>query len=429
MEYNSQNQVQLKSLKLGEVLGIDTKEYILKIPEYQRIYSWEEKHVWRLLSDLNQRSEAPYHLGTIILHKRVSQEAGNPRHVYDIVDGQQRLVTLSLLLLGLKPESDFPLLNESFESKLAESYVAYNKWLIQNFIAKPHKLKEDSLRRNLVFSVLILESPNLDLAYTFFSSENGKGKSLTDYDLLKSHHLRYVHLAPQAEHLADRWDDLIRRSNNDDPGKPLARTLGLHLFRLRKWMRKQSWNEWENRKVKRHFEAAPIIPDIPPFGEQFHFYETIQGGSHFFAYVEHFVSRFEEFQRLELYAQLHQNLSWEYHWWYRDVIEGLTFAYFLKFGKQYILNAFGSIMDLVSHQRYTVYRANLPSILSYVAQGEIIMMIDQATSPTFLLAEMKIAIDRLSSEEDLSGTRGRYKSHIQTIKRNLNISHQSEHND
>jgi hypothetical protein len=57
-------------------------------------------------------------------------------------------------------------------------------------------------------------------------------------------------------------------------------------------MRKSEWSDDEKFKVKTEFEAAFTIPDIPPFGEQFEFYESIRGGSHFFAYADHFIYKF-----------------------------------------------------------------------------------------------------------------------------------------
>lgn len=410
------NSVALKTYHLGELLGIiDNANIELIIPEYQRTYCWEEKHVFRLLKDLNKRCHSTYHLGTIILHKQNNNQ-------YDIVDGQQRLVTLSLILLALNNEANFKFLDQPFESAQAESYVAYNKYLINNFLNKPNKIQYELLIKNICFSVLILNNANLDLAYTFFTSENGKGKSLTDYDLLKSHHLRYVHIAEQAEHLADKWDDAIRTSNNNDSTKPLARTLGIHLFRLRKWMRKRNWDEDEKRKVKNHFEAAPIIPYIAPFGEQFEYYETIQGGTHFFEYSHHFVQRFEEFTELEIFKQLYLHLSWEKHWWYRDATETLLFAYFLKFGQQYISEASVKIIDYLSFHRYENSRVYMSSILNYVNQSEIVMMIDQATSPTFFLAELQIKIDLLPEVKPEPGTRERFFNNVNAIKQNLKIA-------
>ena len=60
-------------------------------------------------------------------------------------------------------------------------------------------------------------------------------------------------------------------------------------------------------------EAAIVIPDIPPFGEQFHFNESIQGGSHFFAYVDRFVHLFNMFRQLPEYRAT-ELVSGESHW-------------------------------------------------------------------------------------------------------------------
>ena len=91
----------------------------LRIPEYQRIYCWEEKNVYRLLEDVFDLSnKSKYYLGNIIL-----QEVEN--NFYDIIDGQQRLVTLSLILNELG-EQNLNLLNQCFRSDDANAYIAYN---------------------------------------------------------------------------------------------------------------------------------------------------------------------------------------------------------------------------------------------------------------------------------------------------------------
>jgi hypothetical protein len=413
--------VELRTEVLGNLLGLSTKsqekqnDYALSIPDYQRIYSWEEKHVLRLLKDIQNHAGKTYHMGSIILHQTKNKEN---KTVYDIVDGQQRLVTLSLLLFNLG-ETNFELLQESFQSKKARSYVAYNKWLIDNYIKKGNELNKDRILDNLRFSVLILKSNNLDLAYTFFSNENGKGKALSDYDLLKSHHLRYILIDKQAEHAAERWHNLLLASDNDDTSKSLGRTFEVYLFRLRKWMRKRNWNENSNRKVKTEFEAAAIIPNIAPFGEQFHFYESIQGGTHFFAYAEHFVHQFKDFSKTESFKVLNKHLNWEKHWWYRDVIEAFVFGYYLKFGNLYLKEATILVMRLVSQHRYTTSRAYLKSVHNYAASSEIVLMLDQATSPTFFLAEINTLIHKLPFVPELRGTRERYKNAILRIEEEL----------
>lgn len=384
-------------------------EFSLSIPDYQRIYCWTEKNVHQLLDDIINHGDKPFHLGSIILHKTKRAE----EDVYSIVDGQQRLVTLALLFLQLQPEINLKLLDEKFESSEAQSYIAYNKTLIGNFVIK-NKLSMDKLLNGLHFSVLIINDGSLDLAYTFFSNQNSRGKSLTDYDLLKAHHLRFITIDEHAEHLAGRWDNIILNSDNDSSDKDLGRTFGIYLYRLRKWMRKNEWSDVEKFKVKTEFEAALTIPDIPPFGEQFEFYESIQGGSHFFAYADHFIYRFKTFILTSQYHSL-KNISGETHWWYKDVIEGLLFAYYLKFGTIYLSEALYCIERLISEHRYGSSRSSLRAVLKYAGESEIIMMIDQATSPTFFLAETLQKIDKLSFPVDLPGIRWRYQKNAKIV--------------
>jgi uncharacterized protein DUF262/uncharacterized protein DUF1524 len=81
-----------------------------KIPDYQRAYDWSEEKVRRLLEDClngfyylsNNSAETPFtFLGTIILVKERSPEATFDGSSLLVVDGQQRLTTLSLLSCAL----------------------------------------------------------------------------------------------------------------------------------------------------------------------------------------------------------------------------------------------------------------------------------------------------------------------------------------
>ena len=71
----------------------------LKIPNYQRPYTWSTKSALALFNDIfreYKNNKTEYRIGSTILH----QESEN----YNIVDGQQRLTTLTILLnlLGQK---------------------------------------------------------------------------------------------------------------------------------------------------------------------------------------------------------------------------------------------------------------------------------------------------------------------------------------
>ncbi|OZM79676.1 DUF262 domain-containing protein [Pseudonocardia sp. MH-G8] len=75
-------------------------DYDLTVPAYQRPYAWEPEQAQELLDDLvlalDHSPEEPYFLGSIVLVKK--DESPD----CDIIDGQQRLTTLTILLAVLR---------------------------------------------------------------------------------------------------------------------------------------------------------------------------------------------------------------------------------------------------------------------------------------------------------------------------------------
>lgn len=391
----------------------------LTIPEYQRIYCWPEKNVHLLLNDIFMKEHShPYHIGTIIIH----QENDN----WNIIDGQQRLVTLSLLLQEL---GDFtsPLLDAKFESKRANDFVAYNRYLIQNYIRHKAWTKEDKqARKTLVLEkisldILLLSDESLDLAYTFFSAQNDKGKALSDYDLLKSHHLRFIPWEKQQIHIAQRWDSLLLNHEHDSGDRGVSIVVGFYLYCLRRWTMQYECNPFLNKAIKQEFEAAPYIESIPPFGEMFHYNEAIQGGSHFFAYVQHFIDRYESFKNTnamrilnktiscsgkfyhteyDLDAQSYKQVGVEHrfstHYWFGDLIAAHLFAYYIKFGDQYLAEALTCITRIISSLRYQTSKANQYKLLERAGEKGLLLSLNRATSPTFFLADASNMIAQLA---------------------------------
>lgn len=399
-----QEQVILENLQLGELM-----KRKLRIPEYQRIYCWPQKNVELLLDDIFVPRGHRYHLGTVIFQLKDG--------TYDIIDGQQRLVTLAIILRALG-DTEIPLLGEKFDSVEAQKYIGYNRYLVESYIDRFCKEQKAEMAKQIKdyvsFDVLILQDSSIDLAYTFFSTQNSRGKSLTDYELLKSHHLRYIpeNYEQQQRHLAKKWDDLLVRSERDDGDGSVSIILGIYLYCLRKWTRRQYWYVKETNRVKNEFEAAPIITAIPPFGEKFDFMDPIQGGTHFFFFVDTFIQRYMQYIHTEQFAILWDTISCSgkrhllgidalqehkvrTHWWYGDVISTFLFAYYLKFGNQYLAEALTCITRMVSQLRYEKSKANKQSLMDNASEMGIVMMINQATSPTFFLAEAMNIIKRL----------------------------------
>lgn len=82
-----------KLLEMGEIL--------FSIPSYQRGYRWREENIRALLEDLKEFSEGMqplYCLQPVVLQRTTLNIAGKNEQVYRIVDGQQRLTTITILL-------------------------------------------------------------------------------------------------------------------------------------------------------------------------------------------------------------------------------------------------------------------------------------------------------------------------------------------
>ena len=84
---------------------IFSDDYVFQRPGYQRPYAWTAEHALELFEDLTGAIAAdggavedmpPYFLGSIVLIK----EEGHPKA--DVVDGQQRLTTLTILLAAIR---------------------------------------------------------------------------------------------------------------------------------------------------------------------------------------------------------------------------------------------------------------------------------------------------------------------------------------
>jgi len=70
------------------------------VPKYQREYSWGKKDWEQLLIDIND-NDPGYFMGSVICVKDNDQDAPGNELVYEVIDGQQRLTTLSLLMLAI----------------------------------------------------------------------------------------------------------------------------------------------------------------------------------------------------------------------------------------------------------------------------------------------------------------------------------------
>ena len=234
----------------------------LVVPRWQRDYAWDpDDHVKRLLEDLSdfwdQSQNDPgryYLLGQVIVVINDDDE-------YEIVDGQQRLTTIYLLLIGLLNEMRssvemtarrnstlFALLNNAtvsledgvrlkspyqegtkvlqhlFENgrarvdvlgdltrpqrNLLEVYEVIEEWITANIAGTPAIVGYSELiLKKVYFTRLSIE--DIPVALDYFEKMNRRGLPLAAADLLKNYMFAQV---PDAEYdsLTDSWKDMAK---------------------------------------------------------------------------------------------------------------------------------------------------------------------------------------------------------------------------
>ncbi|WP_299079244.1 DUF262 domain-containing protein [uncultured Paraglaciecola sp.] len=222
----------------------------LAIPNYQRPYKWRVKHVNQLLDDIiNHQTKSCYRLGTVVLYQAPNTDEAPasedvPKGALSIVDGQQRLLTLTLIcavidasLAGNKHTFESGLLAHSFKSAISINNLQHNAKVIESRVSN----LAENVRQELLDFVLhkceliAVTLDNLSEAFQFFDSQNARGKALAPYDLLKAYHLReMMQSTDETQRLSyvQAWEQGI---NPDNAMPSLHTIMGELLFRMRRW--------------------------------------------------------------------------------------------------------------------------------------------------------------------------------------------------
>lgn len=137
-----------------------------RIPDYQRGYAWESSQLsdlWEDIEDIKEKDDGrfqPHFTGTISLKKidndRLSKAelefAKNGCDFYDVVDGQQRLTTISIL--------NFELIKKLQKKR---QKVLLSKYICENARPKIYKLsyRDVNNNNNLFFQKVVFEDDNI----------------------------------------------------------------------------------------------------------------------------------------------------------------------------------------------------------------------------------------------------------------------------
>ena len=232
---------------VSEMLGLN-----LQIPDYQRPYKWKEKNVSELFYDIKEAMDKgidTYRIGTIILHT----EENSSNIKYNIVDGQQRILTIGILLnvLGdLEQPKKLYLLDDS--AKITRCSIFKNKEKIKKLVQSISDRKKEFcnyLKENCKFVKITTKSQ--EQAFQFFDSQNNSGKELELYDILKAYHLREMaHVSiPETYKIVDKWQKSERK---------LRCLFNDYLYPIKQWAKSKNENtsiwEMDDKNKSRFFE-------------------------------------------------------------------------------------------------------------------------------------------------------------------------------
>ena len=124
-------------------------DYLFDMPLYQRPYSWTTDEVGELLDDLtaamdDESSGQPYFLGSIVLVNDMGSTS------YKVVDGQQRLTTLTMLLCVLRDLSENKDAQRSLDSYVCEKgdIIAGTKDRFRLSIRRDNNIFRDNVQKN-----------------------------------------------------------------------------------------------------------------------------------------------------------------------------------------------------------------------------------------------------------------------------------------
>lgn len=255
------NLLNTRTANLQELIG---NGKIYRVPPYQRDYSWREEHwedLWNDLDTLTGKPDERHYMGALVVEGRSDRE-------FLIIDGQQRMATLSILALAVIArlhrlaengqeaqanreranalrgrfigekdpasliESSKLFLNQTDDAFYQDYLVQLRKPLNPRGLLKSNRLLWECFKyfgsrldqlgqtgeplaelltevvgRQLMF-ILITVDDELN-AYTVFETLNARGLELSSTDLLKNYLFSRLRVAADLTALQRRWRALI----------------------------------------------------------------------------------------------------------------------------------------------------------------------------------------------------------------------------
>ena len=239
------------------------------IPRFQRPYSWDDENIQDLWDDVIASKGEDYFIGSMVVYKQSKQEFG-------VVDGQQRLTTITILLCAirdaftkndeldlaeglhqlierknrnnkneyvLKTESSFPFFQEHIQ-KFGDADVEADELFEEKALRRADDLlstkvnatlesvdndpsvrteekqhektkKLIALRESVLnLKLIFVTLENEDDAYLIFETLNTRGKDLAVTDLVKNHFTKHMKSKGSVDAVKIKWTKILETIHN-----------------------------------------------------------------------------------------------------------------------------------------------------------------------------------------------------------------------
>lgn len=285
----------------------------LNIPEYQRPYKWGVHNITDLLLDIEHAisekrlyTDFKYRVGTVILHK----DGNNLR----IVDGQQRIISLTLLNHYLDATFDNSILSTKFTDNTTLKHINENYHCIKEWFSLRIKDEKTAFINAMkdILEVVIIYVDKESEAFQLFDSQNTRGRALDPHDLLKAYHLREMQgNTYDMEYAVNKWEE-----------KDMAKIRELfcdYLFPIWNWSRGRKTWAFTDKDIdtykgvsidcpytfaRRTYKAMPYFQITEPFVSGSDFFEMVEHYLQLMKIIESELTSKSEFDEIRPYLEM-----------------------------------------------------------------------------------------------------------------------------
>jgi uncharacterized protein with ParB-like and HNH nuclease domain len=275
----------MKVTPVSKTLADVMRGNFLKIPRFQRPYDWDRDNITEFWNDLKDRSDPQYFMGSIVVFGDAKE-----RNLISLVDGQQRITTITIMLAVLRNALEefgevgpAAALHEMIESRDLDNksrFVLehdpsdkYFQYAVQSRVpdkkVTPEGLQQDNLQSAfkyldgvlrdqlkssfsgakskaidylkhlrdclLQMHFISIELDNEDDAYLIFETLNTRGKDLRPSDLLKNHFMRLLPTKVKGlDYAKNTWSEVIEKLHS------VTSSIDTDSFLLHYWMSRES---------------------------------------------------------------------------------------------------------------------------------------------------------------------------------------------